>query len=627
MADIKQIIREEVREFKLEEIQTLLESYISDGVADRYAEKQFDITDPGKAMDQKAVQGLPKDNSMGEYVGEVFYNGKPQSKLYFEPSSLKNFGAEVKAISNKNGDIFIAQNNGSFLHFDIGKTIMKNGKYELSNGAYDETNNITWRRVDNSNTFGYGESMSYYINKNINNKQDAERRTIEVQKKHPEFKFIPELYWGINKENATNESLTDEGIADRYAEKNFNIPDSGVEQNLKAMQGLLGKPATVINIQRSSGNLSVPIYLNPRTLEGFDADVRAIAVNNGDLYVMQMDVDIMHGKMGQALGLKNVYDSETDVLLHRVGLTNEFGFGDSGSGYAESNVRNWKNSVEILRTTKGKNQQFDFYPIYFHDVKKIEAEPIDANGDDIYDNPVDMYGEPMFDQQQFEAVERSVDEIIEGVADRYAEKNFNISDPNKAMDKIAVAGLPKDVNNGELIAKMHVYDHGKYVDMNVYLNPHSLKEFDADVKAISTAEGDLIVAQLDLGIYHADVTANVADQHIYPKRIYNAYDESENITWHRIGTTNDFGWSISYTDFGRDPENQQVVREHTDAVKQRNPQFNFISQYWQEVRVGREDSTNNINNDNLYNGSGNASNAGNPSGYPIYSNMPHNQNR
>jgi hypothetical protein len=97
------------------------------------------------------------------------------------------------------------------------------------------------------------------------------------------------------------------------------------------------------------------------------------------------------------------------------------------------------------------------------------------------------------------------------------------------------------------------------------------------------------------------MTSNINDKQIYGQPVYNAYDESENITWHRLGKTNDFGWSISYKKFGSVPENFPKVVEMTNAVKAKNPGFNFFRRYWMEVKQQQYDDKNNVNNDSLLN--------------------------
>jgi hypothetical protein len=57
-----------------------------------------------------------------------------------------------------------------------------------------------------------------------------------------------------------------------------------------------------------------------------------------------------------------------------------------------------------------------------------------------------------------------------------------------------------------------------------------------------------------------------------------------NITWHRVGQTNDFGFSISYRDFSEMPDNNNIIQSLINAVKSKNPSFNFINEYWENIK-------------------------------------------
>src|ERR1035437_6964102 len=189
--------------------------------------------------------------------------------------------------------------------------------------------------------------------------------------------------------------------------------------------------------------------------------------------------------------------------------------------------------------------------------------------------------------------------LNQGVADKYAEKQFNIPDPNKEMNAKAISGIPPEENSNSMGELMGVMKEN--VDVNIYLNPKSLQEFDNSVKAISTKDGDLFVAQMDGSFYHVDIFNAVNDLKKYEQPLYSAYDENENVTWHRINKTNDFGFSVSYKTFGENVNNWSIVKPMLDAVKRKNINFNFIPRYWQLIKQQRYDDTHEINNNDLNN--------------------------
>ena len=197
-----------------------------------------------------------------------------------------------------------------------------------------------------------------------------------------------------------------------------------------------------------------------------------------------------------------------------------------------------------------------------------------------------------------DAVNKIIKEEIqkfEGVADKYAEKQFHIPDPNAEMNQKALSGMPEDNKMGELVGRFN--DNNKII--NIYMNPKSLVDFDENIKAVSNNYGDLFVAQIDGYFYHSEIVNAVNSAGKYNGVLYNAYDENENVTWHRIQKTNDFGWSVSYKDYGEKEMNQDVVQKQIQVVKQKNPIFNFIAKYWMLVRQERYDARNNINNQDL----------------------------
>jgi hypothetical protein len=193
-------------------------------------------------------------------------------------------------------------------------------------------------------------------------------------------------------------------------------------------------------------------------------------------------------------------------------------------------------------------------------------------------------------------IKEELQKFFESLADKYAERAFNIPDPSAEKEKIAISGmknLPQDANKENLMGIFvgNVKDVDKSYDTNIYLNPKSLKDFERNVKAVSTENGDIFVAQLDAGFNHQDMIKAANSGGVYRGGgLWNAYDEEHNITWHRIENTNDFGFSVSYKDFMEDPQNELLIEKHLQVVKQKNPNFNFIPKYWHYIKLERSGS-------------------------------------
>lgn len=157
-----------------------------------------------------------------------------------------------------------------------------------------------------------------------------------------------------------------QGVADKAYEK-FHI--YGNDANTKAMAGMQQ------DIEEPVANYGgSDIYLNPKSLNNFDPNVRAISDDKGDLYVVQKSVGILHGEMGRALELIDnnlrIYDvPDKFLLLQRVKDTNKFGFGDTsyGSYYRSNNYKIKMN--ELLNKVKQVNPQFEYIPEYYSGIR------------------------------------------------------------------------------------------------------------------------------------------------------------------------------------------------------------------------------------------------------------------
>ena len=183
---------------------------------------------------------------------------------------------------------------------------------------------------------------------------------------------------------------------------------------------------------------------------------------------------------------------------------------------------------------------------------------------------------------------------LEGVADTYGEK-FGLPNPAKDMERKAVQGIknlppepeakPNADPKGEFIGTVQMFE--KQTD--VYANPKNLSEFEKDVRAVSTIDGDLFLLQFNVSLYHSKIIYAVIHSHEEGRtdfEVFNdAYNLRYNITWHRINTTDDFGYSISTVDnLKSQPELRSYVEKNLDATRAKNPQFNFIPMYWEKLK-------------------------------------------
>jgi hypothetical protein len=173
-----------------------------EGVADRYAEKAFNISDPNVEMNAKALSGIkPEENlGMGELAGKIgkeyfgYYdndgdNDKHMSvNIYMNPKRLDNFSPGVRGVShNADGNLFVAQNDYSFYHSDVSRAVNSEGKYKIGNG-YDVQQNITWYRIEDTNKFRYSGT---FVNQTKNTNSDVIQKALKILRaKNPGLEFV-----------------------------------------------------------------------------------------------------------------------------------------------------------------------------------------------------------------------------------------------------------------------------------------------------------------------------------------------------------------------------------------------------------------------------------------------------
>jgi len=166
---------------------------LMEGVGDKYAEKAFGIPDADKQYDAK---GVP-DADMGEKVSPIWatnYGGEKKyyGDIYKNPKTLRGFDADVRAIAMDDGDIYVAQNNGDFIHVDLELAIEK---VEGPLGEYYE-----FHRVGTRNEFGASDTL---IHKIQDYALDMQYVIEELNTRHPNFEFSDKYYMLLK--NSINE--------------------------------------------------------------------------------------------------------------------------------------------------------------------------------------------------------------------------------------------------------------------------------------------------------------------------------------------------------------------------------------------------------------------------------------
>jgi hypothetical protein len=184
---------------------------------------------------------------------------------------------------------------------------------------------------------------------------------------------IGKFYRDFAKDKNFLEEMKNESLADKYAEKQFGIQDPNVQQDLQAKSAIqkdLEKPhgfaKDMAYTGSGLGSSHVAIYKNPKSLENFDSDVRAIGTISGNLYVAQKNAMMMHGQMGEYIHLDNsqaIYSGKY-LLLYRDGNTNNFILSDTAE---EDYPKYWQYFNDIIKNIETINPQYRILASIDHD--------------------------------------------------------------------------------------------------------------------------------------------------------------------------------------------------------------------------------------------------------------------
>lgn len=118
-----------------------------------------------------------------------------------------------------------------------------------------------------------------------------------------------------------------EGVGDKYAERVFHIPDETYMTNIDTPDNGIYIGRVLSPFNKKDIKESVRIFKNPKTLENFDRNVRAILVNNGDLYIQETMKFIKHEEIIDFLRQKHILNKDDKlpkefIPLERDGRSN-----------------------------------------------------------------------------------------------------------------------------------------------------------------------------------------------------------------------------------------------------------------------------------------------------------------
>lgn len=383
----------------------IIRESLIEGVADKYAEKEFHIPSEETEFDVKYGQKEVRTREKDKVIGEISLKSYGTTQIIKNPSSLKNFGKDVRGVIDTDGNLYLENvtvaTHRVLVDYLVDKGLIKDDKLWAFKTPQQF---LTVQRVWNTPVIAVGESnvllhdrKSMFYPKNAENVSAEKVLSVmeeffrKCSEKNPTLTFKNDTIdhikgeirrkeaeeSGYKDEEEKEEWWIDEGVGDKFAAKKLYIPEphEDFEREFRAKE--VGEKYPNKIVAEMEGG--VYIVKNPTTLEHFEADVRAIADEYGNLFVATGNFDFNHGMMANELiwnkqikchsydehfNGKPPHDNEgiyaaqhRFLLLMREGSDNAFSTSDSFE-YNEGN------SEKMFETLKKKNPQFDYIDDY-----------------------------------------------------------------------------------------------------------------------------------------------------------------------------------------------------------------------------------------------------------------------
>lgn len=179
---MKKIIVTESQAKKI--VDTLInESYSGEGVADKFFEKQF-----AKPSDFKGFESeMKKQEEMSsDVVGIIKGDHVKTTRIYINPKNLDNFDKDVRAISDKEGNLYVPQIESLFDHRDIANAL-NDGKKTKPQNFNDMSTHAHWYRLRDKNIFFMSSPTRDFLLKNPKKGNMIKKA---VQAKFPQYRFL-----------------------------------------------------------------------------------------------------------------------------------------------------------------------------------------------------------------------------------------------------------------------------------------------------------------------------------------------------------------------------------------------------------------------------------------------------
>ena len=179
----------------VEDEEMFLDRDVDEDVMSRAKEQMFNIPDDDERIDKEAERSIKTNNETPvaylnckcNFCKQSYGDNGSKVPIFKNPKSLKTFDAQVRGISDVDGNLFVAQHNGYFNHGVMGIS-MNMDEEKLYNNYWEYTLLV---RIHNTNIFGLSDSSAGEINQH---KNVIINLLYKAKNKNPQYKFYSEYY-------------------------------------------------------------------------------------------------------------------------------------------------------------------------------------------------------------------------------------------------------------------------------------------------------------------------------------------------------------------------------------------------------------------------------------------------
>lgn len=478
-----------------------------------------------------------------ELVGNTFVPSRNNRdngifSIYKNPKSIEAFPHGIKAISDKNGNLYVCDTNIAF-HDDIYEYVKKKlgSVFDRINRSFyndvnsGETTTLTWERFYNSNVFYLGESVAWVYDSNIGEDKRAYLArnftpTLEkIRKINPQFKFVF---------------------------SSIDVPSMKPLIESKEILSEILVGSKMYKPKYSDGVERIELYKNPPHIDTMGE--RMMSDEDGNLYCFKSNKNT------------NTDNTQSNVIhVDLVKLVNDI----SGKKIFPEIGSKWERNPSMLpwQSFGGKLYIGESNYDWMRSTDKTEL--------------TDMYKEHI---KRLKSKNPNLEFVYTNILDKNNEKVFL-----KEEKIISFKDLLSEIKIG---SKMFIPKWGKKKEyIELYKNPESINTM--NVRMISDVDGNLYAFKSDTSsseMIHGDLAMLINDisgRDVVPYANDGFYNIARNnirlMAWERIKSELYLGESSGWMERKSSDELRSMYGEQIKKLRKKNPNIKFNLKYVTDI--------------------------------------------